>query len=143
LAGGSVLDLFAGTGALGIEALSRGMDRSVFIENNPRVMNILQKNITACDLENRTETLKCTVSKGLSILRLREDRFEIVFLDPPYRKKLIGKTLGEISNAHLLKKDGLVIAEHASNEAVEATYGTLKLDDQRQYGETAVSFFIQ
>lgn len=140
--GGAVLDLFAGTGALGIEALSRGMERSVFVEKNPRVISILKKNITACALEGRTEVLGCTVSKGLSILRLRKDQYKTIFLDPPYQGKLVGKTLREISEADLLEKDGLVIAEHASEEAVDAAYGALKLDDSRRYGQTVISFFV-
>ena len=141
LTGGAVLDLFAGTGSLGIEALSRGMDRTVFVEKNPRVITVLQRNIIASDLESQTEVMVCPVSKGLSVLRLRKDKFKAIFLDPPYQGNLVGKTLHGISGANLLEKDGLVVVEHSSREAIEAAYGALKLDDRRHYGQTVISFF--
>lgn len=143
LTGGAVLDLFAGTGSLGIEALSRGMDRAVFVEKNPRVISVLHRNIAACDLESQTEVLGCTVSKGLNILSLRKDQFSTIFLDPPYRGDLIEKTLCALSKANLLEKSGLIIVEHSARAAIEASYGALKLDDRRQYGQTAISFFAR
>lgn len=141
LTNGSVLDLFAGTGSLGIEALSRGMDRTVFVEKTPRVISVLRKNIIACQVQNRTEVLGCSVSKGLKILQSRKKRFKITFLDPPYQGNLAGRTLLEISEANLLKKDGLIIVEHSSGEHVNSAYGKLKLDDRRHYGQTLLSFF--
>jgi 16S rRNA (guanine966-N2)-methyltransferase len=141
LSGGAVLDLFAGTGSLGIEALSRGMDRAVFVEKTPRAINILQKNIVGCDLEGQTEIMGCPVSKGLSILRFRKDQFKTIFLDPPYQGNMVGKTLHEVSGADILEKNGLVVVEHSFREAIEAAYGALKLDDRRHYGQTVISFF--
>jgi len=142
LTGGAVLDLFAGTGSLGIEALSRGMDRTVFVEKNPRVIMLLRRNIVACALEGQTEILGFTVSKALRILRQRKDKFKTIFLDPPYQANLVGKTLAELSGANLLEHDGLVVAEHSSRETIEICYGALRLDDRRQYGQTVISFFV-
>jgi len=65
----------------------------------------------------------------------------LIFLDPPYQEKLAGKTLLEISEAQLVTQDGLVIVEHSSKEILEGSYGRLKMDDQRMYGQTLVSFF--
>lgn len=141
LTGGAVLDLFAGTGSLGIEALSRGMDRTVFVEKNPRVISLLQRNIIACKLEGQTEVLGLSVLKGLSILRLRKDKFRTVFLDPPYQADLVGRTVRELSKANLLEHGGIVVAEHSIRETIETSYGALRLDDRRQYGQTVISFF--
>ena len=141
VAEGSVLDLFAGTGSLGIEALSRGMERAVFVERNATIISFLKKNISHCHLEEKSEVLGFTVSKGLKILKSRNEKFALIFLDPPYQEKLAGKTLREISEAQLVTQDGLVIVEHSSKEILEESYGRLKMDDQRTYGQTLVSFF--
>lgn len=139
---GPVLDLFAGTGSLGIEALSRGMERTVFVESNGTIISFLKKNISHCHLEEKSEVIGFPVNKGLKILKARNEKFALIFLDPPYEEKLAGKTLLEISEAKLVTKDGLVIAEHSSKEILEESYGSLKMDDQRRYGQTLVSFFF-
>jgi 16S rRNA (guanine966-N2)-methyltransferase len=141
LADGPVLDLFAGTGSLGIEALSRGMERAVFVEQNATIISLLKKNISHCQLEERSEVIAFPVSKGLKILKSRNETFIMIFLDPPYQEKLAGKTLREISEAKLLRQEGLVIVEHSSKEILEKSYGRLQMDDQRTYGQTLVSFF--
>ena len=141
LAEGSVLDLFAGTGSLGIEALSRGMERAVFVEQNAVVVSFLKKNISYCHVEDKSEIIRLPVSKGIKILKSRNEKFALIFLDPPYQEKLAGKTLWEISEAQLITQDGLVIAEHSSKEILEESYGRLKMNDQRTYGQTLVSFF--
>jgi len=141
LAEGPVLDLFAGIGSLGIEALSRGMERAVFVERNAAIISFLKKNISHCHLEEKSEVIGFPVSKGLKILKSRNEKFALIFLDPPYEEKLAGKTLLEISEAQLVTQDGLVVVEHSSKEILEESYGSLKMDDQRTYGQTLVSFF--
>lgn len=138
---GAVLDLFAGTGSLGIEALSRGMLRAVFIERNFDIISILKENIRHCQLEKKSEVIVLPVSKGLKFLASRNEKFALIFLDPPYQEKLADKTLEEISDAKVVTEGGLVIAEHSSKETLEERYGTLKLNDQRNYGQSVVSFF--
>ncbi|HPD60856.1 MAG TPA: 16S rRNA (guanine(966)-N(2))-methyltransferase RsmD [Thermodesulfobacteriota bacterium] len=138
---GSVLDLFAGTGSLGIEALSRGMDRVVFVEQNATVVSFLKKNIRHCHVEDKSEIIRLPVSKGIKVLKLRNEKFALIFLDPPYQEKLAGKTLWEINEAQLITQDGLIIAEHSSQEILEESYGRLQMNDQRTYGQTLVSFF--
>ena len=141
LTGGLVLDLFAGTGSLGVEALSRGMDRTIFVENNPRVVAILKKNISNCGIENRAEVISLSTSRALKILKAHDERFKLIFLDPPYQENLAGKTLLEIGAAKVLTVDGIVTVEHSSKEVLESVYGNLRRDDQRKYGQTLVSFF--
>ena len=139
---GPILDLFAGTGSFGIEALSRGMKRAVFVERNAVIISLLKKNLKNCRLEEKAELIGLPVSKGLKILKTRDEKFSLIFLDPPYQKQLAGKTLLEISEAQLVRQDGLVIVEHSSKERIEARYGSLKMEDQRTYGQTLVSFFL-
>lgn len=139
---GAVLDLFAGTGSMGIEALSRGMRKAVFVEDNPRIISLLRKNISACQIEDRVELITLSVTKGLKLLQSRDDKFRIIFLDPPYEGNWVGRTLLNISDAHIVTNDGIVIAEHSSKEMVKSSYGNLVLDDRRKYGQTEVSFFI-
>jgi 16S rRNA (guanine966-N2)-methyltransferase len=142
LDGGAVLDLFAGTGSLGIEALSRGMDRAVFVENNSQVCEVLRKNLLACGVENQAEVISVPVDAALRLLRARGEAFRLIFLDPPYQGALAGKILREVSETRVLEKDGLAIAEHSSREEMKSVYGNLILDDRRRYGHTVVSFYV-
>jgi len=141
LNGGTVLDLFAGTGSLGIEAVSRGMDRVVFIENDSQALLILKKNIHQCDLDEQAEIISLPVSRGLRLLVQRRESFHLIFLDPPYGEHSAGETLTEIGETKLVAPDGFVIAEHSHKETVAEYYGSLVLDDQRRYGQTRISFF--
>lgn len=142
LTGGSVLDLFAGTGSLGIEALSRGMEEGVFVECNSAVIPILKKNIDSCQLSEYVEILKVPVSRGIKILNTRRKKFKLIFLDPPYQKQLVGKTLLELNESEILIPKGIIIAEHYHKEKIEDTYGKLKIMDQRKYGQSLISFFF-
>lgn len=142
LDGGAVLDLFAGTGSLGIEALSRGMDRAVFVEDNRQVDAVLRKNLLACGVEKRADVISLPVDAALRILHARGQTFRLIFLDPPYEGALTGKTLREVSETRMLEKDGLAIAEHSSREEMQSKYGDLLLDDRRRYGHTVISFYV-
>lgn len=138
---GAVLDLFAGTGSLGIEALSRGMQKAVFVERNAEIVSVLKENIRHCRLEEKSRVIGLPVSKGLKMLAARNEKFALIFLDPPYQEKLAGDTLRDINEAQLVTDDGLVVAEHSSKEILEESYGRLTMDDQRRYGQSCISFF--
>jgi len=141
LSDGVVLDLFAGTGGVGIEALSRGMERAVFVEKSPGVVPILKKNISACQLERQAEVIARSVSNGIKTLCSRNDKFKLIFLDPPYQKNLLEGTLEQIDKANLLSKGGIVIAEHSDGERVGKGFGKLVGYDCRRYGHALLSFF--
>lgn len=142
LQGGVVLDLFAGTGSLGIEALSRGMDRAVFVEDDRRVAAVLRKNLVACGMEDRAEVMSVPVEAALRVLHARGRTFRLIFLDPPYEEALAGKALQTLSQTRVLETEGLVVAEHSSREEMESIYGDLILDDRRRYGHTVISFYV-
>lgn len=139
--GKDVLDLFAGTGNLGIEALSRGAMRAVFIENNRRAISILERNLNNCNFIDRSEIIESNVAQGIKILENKDLSFDLVFLDPPYAEQLLRDTLVKVSRSEIVKDGALLIAEHSHSERIEQHVERLTLIDQRRYGKTLVSFF--
>jgi 16S rRNA (guanine(966)-N(2))-methyltransferase RsmD len=138
--GRNVLDLFAGTGALGIEALSRGAQRAVFVEGSARSGAVLRRNIEACRLSGQAEVLSKEVQAGLKALEEREDSFDVIFLDPPYGKGLAYRALENLSQSRILSVNALIVAEHSPDEDV-SSIPSLERIDRRKYGGTEVSFF--
>jgi 16S rRNA (guanine(966)-N(2))-methyltransferase RsmD len=133
-----ILDLYAGTGGLGIEALSRGAKSAVFVENDPECVKVLRKNLS--QLKGvKVEVIPLDVFMGLRMLRGR--KFDIVFLDPPYAQKLVKSTLMELAEYDIVKENSFVIAEHHKKEVIAEKIGYFKLERQRGYGETFVSIF--
>ena len=139
----TVLDLYAGTGALGLEALSRFAQRAVFIDNNPQALELIGKNIELCGFSDRTLVLKRDLSKGLRFLekQLPETRFSVIFIDPPYRKGLSATMLHEIEKTNILSSDVLVVAEEDALSEMPSRVKELKLVNQRRYGETGFWFY--
>jgi len=135
-----VLDLFAGTGALGIEALSRGAGRAVFVEGNPRAAEVLRRNIQACRVGDQSEVLVREAEAGLKVLEEKRGSFDLIFLDPPYGKGLAFRTLETLARGSLLSPDSLIVAEHSPREDLAAVPGLERID-RRKYGGTEVSFF--
>ena len=138
--GKRVLDLFAGTGALGIEALSRGAKGAVFVEGSPQSLAVLYKNLDACRLREQAEVLSREAQRGIEILSERGETFDLIFLDPPYGKGLACKALQALPGRSILAPEALIVAEHSPAEALEAI-PSLERIDQRRYGSTLVSFF--
>ena len=137
--GRRVLDLFAGTGAMGIEALSRGASGAVFIESHRSSLEALRRNLRDCRLEASSAVLDREVEAGLRVLEERGETFEIVFLDPPYDRGLARKTVERISASPILKPGALVVAEHSLTEEMEVRDPLARVD-LRKYGRTRVSF---
>jgi 16S rRNA (guanine966-N2)-methyltransferase len=129
-----VLDIFAGSGALGLEALSRGARHCVFIDTN---IDTLKKNIIALRLEERSRIIKANFTYG--IRRLKTDMFDIIFLDPPYYGNYIEKTMTAIARYNILQMNGIVVAEHGSDEDIHIP-SQFSVGKKRMYGDTAVLF---
>jgi 16S rRNA (guanine966-N2)-methyltransferase len=134
------LDLFAGTGALGIEALSRGAEEVVFVEQGKGALVVLKGNLEALGLKARSQVLPVTAKKGILLLGEKGEVFDLIFMDPPYGKEAVGKTLAEIARIGILTATGIIVAEHASRDLILPPPG-LGLAEQRRYGDTMVSFF--
>jgi 16S rRNA (guanine(966)-N(2))-methyltransferase RsmD len=135
-----VLDLFAGTGSLGLEALSRGTPEAVFVEQGKGALTILRGNVKALDLRSRVWVLPLAVKRGIAVLGEKEEAFDLIFMDPPYGKGLVGKTLEEIARRGIITSTGVIVAEHSPREEILPPLG-LVLSQQRRYGDTALSFF--
>jgi 16S rRNA (guanine966-N2)-methyltransferase len=136
----TVLDIFAGTGALGIEALSRGAKSAVFIDINKAALEALAGNLKICGLESRSRLIRWDALKRLGCLHGLPSLFDLVLMDPPYRQAMIPPTLNNLHESHCLKIGAELIIEHAPHEPVwekEIPFAPL---DQRRYGKTLVSF---
>lgn len=145
-----VLDLYAGTGAFGIEALSRGAHQTVFIDKHSTALDLIQKNCDLClkgitDLQTEIAIIiRHDISRGLS-LRVKNHPltkpFDIVFLDPPYGKGLATKTLKHLDESSFIHSETLIIAEDGSSETLPAVFSRLSLQDSRRYGEAGFWFY--
>ena len=138
--GRQVLDLFAGTGALGIEALSRGARGAVFVEESPRSLTVLRKNIEECRVKDRAQVLAREVMTGIKILEAKGESFQLIFLDPPYGKGVAHKTLKALAASSIVSPDTMIVAEHAAADDI-SSIPHLERVDARKYGGTRVSFF--
>lgn len=134
----AVLDLFAGTGALGIEALSRGADSAVFVERRPQACAVIWANLQHTRLEDRSRLMCMPVERALTVL---DEPFGLVLLDPPYAYPGIRDILGMLGGALVIGSDTTVVFEHSPRFAIDDRYGRLVLRRQRAYGDTAISIF--
>jgi len=137
-----VLDLYAGSGNVSIEALSRGAENAILIDESPRSAAVIRENLHRLGLSERAQVWTAPVTRSLRKLSKSGERFDLIFLDPPYDRELVGTTLKLISECSLLKDAGRVVAEHSAREAVKSQYDHLALNDQRRYGDTLLSFFV-
>lgn len=142
LEGARLLDLFAGSGALGIEALSRGAAHVTFVEYASAAADVILRNLQKCRFLDRSTVLRSTVAVALARLQEDEQSFDGILLDPPYKSDLIAPTLTAIGNSTLCKPGAWVLCEHHEDEPVAETYGTLRLTHQRTYGYTALALFV-
>jgi 16S rRNA (guanine966-N2)-methyltransferase len=136
-----VLDLFAGAGGVGLEALSRGAAHATFVENDPRAVVALRENVVALDVGAITRVRRADVLRALSALYQAGERFDVVFLDPPYDAGLVETTLEALGGGGLLLAEGLVIAQHFTKRAPAATVGALATFRTRRFGETTLTFY--
>jgi 16S rRNA (guanine966-N2)-methyltransferase len=137
-----VLDLFAGTGAYGIEALSRGAEKAVFIDIDSDCISVLQANIKSLRLENRAKILRWDLTKNLNCLLTLGITFNLVFMDPPYNKQMITTTLSHLHLSQSLVNGTRLIVEHSNREPLTADQLPFEFKDQRRYGKTLVSFLL-
>jgi len=138
-----VLDLFAGSGALGIEALSRGARRAAFVERDPRVARVLRSNLAACGLTAAAQVVLAEVAPALRSLARSAERFSLVLADPPYATGAAPATLGLLAGeaAAILAESALVAIEHAPEEEMPAAAGNLRLMRRRIQGRGCVSVY--
>ena len=141
LSGAKVLDLFAGTGNLTIEAVSRGASEAVLVDASAKSGKLIRENLRRLNLSPRSKVWIMPATRALRLLERQGETFDLIFLDPPYEQRLIEITLKIIGKGEILRDSGVLIAEHSIREPVESRYEALVLKDQRRYGSTLLSFF--
>jgi 16S rRNA (guanine(966)-N(2))-methyltransferase RsmD len=142
LPGGHLLDLFAGAGGVGIEALSRGAARATFVERDRRAARALHQNLEALGLGAVARVLTMDVERTLPRLAAAGEVFDIIFLDPPYETALAAETLEWLGSGRLTRPGSLVIAQHLTKRAPAlAPLPALARIRSRRFGETTLTFF--
>ena len=136
------LELFAGSGAVGLEALSRGAGEVVMIENNCQCQLAIKKNIESFKAAN-CHLYPLETERAIESLHKNRKKFDIIFLDPPYHQELPKKTLQTISAYDILAPDGLIVIQHFKNDDLPDSQGDLTLLKQYGYGDTLLSIYIR
>lgn len=134
-----VLDLFAGSGALSLEALSRGASRAILCDCSKKAANIIKQNIEKTKFNEKAELLNLDYKKALEECQQRDIKFDIIFLDPPYKEDLLVDAIETILDFNLLANDGIIIAE--TDEEIEFKNVKANIYDIRQYGRVKLIFF--
>jgi len=137
-----VLDVFSGSGSVGIEALSRGADSCTFVERDKSVIDVLARNLSQFGLEDRGKILPLEAKRAMKLLEKQNERFDIIFLDPPYSYFVKTKRIVEsLSLGGILAPDGLLVWEHAVETTPRETIGSFTREREKKYGDTALSFY--
>lgn len=135
------LDLYAGTGAIGIEALSRGAQHVTFVETDPTAVRVLRANITQCKLDASAEIQTCPAGAFLKRPTKAAIQYDIVFADPPYQQDHLAELWATLAGTATIAPDALIVLEHSSKSAVPQADARLSLLRQYRYGDTTLSVF--
>ena len=135
------LDLFAGTGSIGIEALSRGAHHAWFVEDNSKHLGFLRKNVEKCHLVGKTTIINSHVDSFITDPFQKRKPFDIIFMDPPYFDAALENILDHPKLHSLLKKDGFIVVEHFHKVSLKNAYGNLKKLKEYRYGDSLLTFF--
>ena len=130
-----ILDLFAGSGQLGIEAVSRGARHCTFVESNKSAYKIVENNIKKCRIE---DNCRLVMSEANSFL-MQKDNFDIAFVDPPYHKDLILKVMPKLTQ--IMSDDGIIICESAKDEEMPDNVNGWEISRQKKYGKTKLTYY--
>jgi 16S rRNA (guanine966-N2)-methyltransferase len=134
----AILDLFSGSGSLGIEALSRGAGHVDFVEQERVCCEIIKDNLDKCGLSNRARVNCVPVERALSFL---DREYDIVLMDPPYRREDIGEFLGKLASTKLIGLKTWLVITHSPRVTLDEAYGELKLVKDRRHGDSVISVY--
>lgn len=136
------LELFAGTGAFGIEAISRGANSVTFVDNNFRCCKTIRANLESLGVnESKYNIIKTNALSAVPMLAKADEKFDIIFLDPPYYKELAKKCLININDYDIVSPIGLVIVEHFKKDALDVELERFVFVDERRYGDTLITIY--
>lgn len=139
----SFLDLFAGSGQMGLEALSRGASKAVFVEKNRQSIEVIKENVNKARRVDVSEIVSGDIGSALRRITEKQETFDIIFMDPPYQeaKNMLSVVACHLSKCDILSKDGILIIEHASDEIFDETVINLTLSRRCKYGSTMLTFY--
>ena len=135
-----VLDLYAGTGSLGIEALSRGAEWVDFVENNQKQCAVIKRNLEQTGFNTQAHIYRCSVKKALSIL---EKPYNVIFLDPPYSDLSLVDTINDIANSKIIEPETVIVVQHSSHQILPEEIKKLKLVKTKRHGDTSITIYGQ
>lgn len=139
--GSRFLDLFAGTGSVGLEALSRGAAQAVFVDLSREAVALIRDNLKALGLNERAVIYHQDFISALVQLETEQQRFDLAFVGPPYGKGLAERALAALAQTHILNEDALVMAEIFKKETLPEAFGHLDRSDMRRYGDNVLVFY--
>ncbi|MFF2482699.1 16S rRNA (guanine(966)-N(2))-methyltransferase RsmD [Paenibacillus sp. NPDC058071] len=139
--GGAALDLFAGTGGLGIEAWSRGAERAIFIDKEKLSIDIIRHNTNAVGMGGAAEIYRNDADRAIKLLEKRGIAFSLVFLDPPYRMKEMDSLLVDLAQRSMLEDGAIVVVEHDADHEYPDEIERFELMRKAKYGDTAVTIY--
>lgn len=139
--GGIALDLFAGSGGLGIEALSRGVDKVIFIDRDSKAIQTIHDNLNACGLEVKAEVYRNDADRSLKALIKRNISFDYIFLDPPYKLQQLTSIMQKLDEYGLIHTRSLIVCEHSHEVEMPASLDDLTCVKHEKYGIISISIF--
>lgn len=139
--GGNVLDLYAGSGALGIEAVSRGMDTATLVDSNQQAIDVIIQNIKMTREEAKFKTMKSQARYALNTLASREEKFSLIFLDPPYDQQTIVTDIQELVQKQLLADIAVIVCEVAIDVDLPDEVAGIEMWDEREYGKKKIVIY--
>ena len=138
--GKRILDLFAGAGSLGIEALSRGAESVTFVDSSSQSINILEKNLKNLKLKSKSTVLRLD---GLKAIKKLKQNFQMIFADPPYLKGFVQRIIDSVAQSEVLEKNGILVLEHHKKEMFSFPEEKLSIVKRKKFGDTVISFFLK
>ncbi len=139
--GGVMLDLYAGSGAVGLEALSRGMEHAYFADRNPAACRIIRNNIASLEAEESASVWNVSARKAIELLAEKEIKADVVYLDPPYAEQENEAILSLLSEKHLLNPGAVIAVESLKEESFPASIGSLQQVLERIYGISKITYY--
>jgi 16S rRNA (guanine(966)-N(2))-methyltransferase RsmD len=133
-----VLDLFSGTGAMGIEALSRGAGWADFVDRQRRCCDIIKQNLEKTHLSAMARVYCLEVDKAITLL---DKEYDIIIMDPPYRNEIIGETITKLASSRLVGTDTIVVITHSPHLQLEPSYPPLALIKERRHGDSVIAIY--
>ena len=139
--GGLGLDLFSGSGGLGIEAISRGLDKVIFVDRDMNAIKTLRGNVSLCRFEDNSEIYRNDAARALKAIVKRDLKFNYIFLDPPYHQQKLVELLEVIAKNNLLTENGFIICEHGADVVLPEKISQLRQEKTGTYGVIGLTIY--